>query len=126
MKICIKENNFNPTLLEQQWATEQIAHDMGYTIVEIPDECYDCAFGDFNNDFTFNTERYTVRKAKEKLKEEILPRIAELKGLLQETDYKAIKFAEGEISAEEYEETKLQRKAWRDEINQLEEQLRGA
>ena len=47
-------------------------------------------------------------------------RIIELKRLLQSTDYKAIKYAEGELSAEEYAETKAQRKAWREEIRALE------
>lgn len=47
-------------------------------------------------------------------------RIIELKRQLRLTDYKAIKFAEGELSAEEYAETKAQRKAWREEIGALE------
>ena len=46
-------------------------------------------------------------------------RIEELKSLLAKTDYQAIKFAEGEISAEEYEPMRLQRKAWREEIRNL-------
>lgn len=46
--------------------------------------------------------------------------IAELKAELAGTDYKAIKYAEGWITAEEYEETKSQRQAWRDRINELE------
>ena len=50
-------------------------------------------------------------------------KINELKGKLRATDYKAIKFAEGEISAEEYETTKLLRKGWRSEINLLELQI---
>ena len=53
-------------------------------------------------------------------------RIIELKQKLQETDYKAIKYAEGELSVEEYAETKAQRKAWREEINKLEEELKDA
>ena len=53
-------------------------------------------------------------------------RIAELKQKLQETDYKAIKYAEGELSVEEYAETKAQRRAWREEINKLEEELKDA
>ena len=53
-------------------------------------------------------------------------RIAELKQKLQETDYKAIKYAEGELSSEEYAETKAQRRAWREEINKLEEELKDA
>ena len=47
-------------------------------------------------------------------------RISELKRLLAETDYQAIKYAEGHISEQEYAPIKAQRQAWRDEINQLE------
>lgn len=50
--------------------------------------------------------------------------IAILKQQLADTDYKAIKYAEGLISAEDYTETKAQRQGWRDEINELEEQMR--
>ena len=52
--------------------------------------------------------------------------IMELKIKLKETDYKAIKYAEGELSAEEYAETKAQRRAWREEINKLEEEIKDA
>ena len=51
---------------------------------------------------------------------EIDAEITELKGYLTRTDYKAIKFSEGWITEEEYEETKAQRQAWRDRINELE------
>lgn len=47
-------------------------------------------------------------------------RILELKQNLLNTDYKAIKFAEGLISEEEFAEAKAQRQAWRGEINRLE------
>lgn len=43
---------------------------------------------------------------------------------LKETDYLAIKHSEGELTDSEYLSTKLQRKRWRDEINELEEQLK--
>ena len=46
--------------------------------------------------------------------------IAILKQQLADTDYKAIKFAEGMINAEDYAETKAQRQAWREQINALE------
>lgn len=46
--------------------------------------------------------------------------IAGLKQNLADTDYKAIKYAEGLISDEDYAETKALRQAWRDEINRLE------
>lgn len=50
-------------------------------------------------------------------------RIKELMLLLKKTDYKAIKYAEGELSAEEYAETLAQRREWRAEINELEAKL---
>lgn len=53
-------------------------------------------------------------------KEKDFIRINECKKLLSESDYKAIKFAEGALTLEEYAPIKAQRQAWRDEINQLE------
>lgn len=47
-------------------------------------------------------------------------RIAELKALLQATDYQAIKYAEGEMPYEEYAPVRELRKGWRKEINDLE------
>lgn len=52
-------------------------------------------------------------------------RIAELKRKLSETDYQAIKYAEGFISETDYEPIKTQRQAWRDEINQIEAEING-
>lgn len=46
--------------------------------------------------------------------------ISHLKILLDDTDYQAIKFAEGVMSAEEFEPTRKQRQAWRERINELE------
>ena len=43
-----------------------------------------------------------------------------LKEQLRESDYKAIKFAEGWITAEDYAEIKAQRQEWRERINELE------
>lgn len=52
-------------------------------------------------------------------------RIGDLKNNLRNTDYKAIKYAEGELSEEEYAETLAQRRAWRAEINALEEEIKA-
>lgn len=52
-----------------------------------------------------------------------LRRRAELKNQLGKTDYKAIKYAEGEMSAAEYEPIREQRRAWRAEINALEAEI---
>ena len=59
---------------------------------------------------------YDEQKAAEK-------QIASLKTKLNATDYQAIKYAEGQLSEEEYTAMKVQRQAWRDEINTLEAQL---
>lgn len=50
-------------------------------------------------------------------------RIIELKELLNNSDYKAIKYAEGELSNEEYAPIREERKLWRAEINQLQQEL---
>ena len=55
--------------------------------------------------------------------EEITREITMLKSLLTDTDYKALKHSEGEISGEDYAETKLQRRAWRERINELEAEI---
>lgn len=46
--------------------------------------------------------------------------INELKEKLRETDYQAIKYAEGLISKTNYLAIKNQRQEWRDKINELE------
>ena len=43
-----------------------------------------------------------------------------LKEQLRESDYKAIKYAEGWITAEDYAPIKAQRQEWRERINELE------
>lgn len=50
-------------------------------------------------------------------------KIIELKARLKATDYKAIKYAEGEITAQDYAETLGKRRAWRAEINALETKI---
>ena len=50
-------------------------------------------------------------------------KIAELKYKLMQTDYQAIKYAEGQLTEEEYAPIKAQRQAWRDEINLLESKI---
>lgn len=47
-------------------------------------------------------------------------RIDELKGFLAAADYWGQKYIDGEYTAEEWEEKKAQRKAWREEIRSLE------
>mgnify|MGYP003307354260 CR=1 FL=1 len=55
---------------------------------------------------------------------EIQAQIDELKFKLSQTDYQAIKYAEGELMEYEYEPIKKQRKQWRAQINALQQQLK--
>lgn len=52
--------------------------------------------------------------------------IVGLKQILTSTDYKALKFTEGQISEKDYAETKKQRQQLRDKINELEAELETA
>lgn len=49
--------------------------------------------------------------------------IAHLRGHLHNTDYKAIKFAEGELTEEEYAPIREQRRLWRTEVRTLEAEI---
>ena len=49
-------------------------------------------------------------------------RMRTIKHLLSLSDYKAIKYAEGEISEEEFAPIREQRRAYREEYNRLEEE----
>lgn len=52
-----------------------------------------------------------------------MERVAEIERLKEQlaaTDYKAIKHAEGWLTADEYAPTKAQRQQWRERINELE------
>lgn len=46
--------------------------------------------------------------------------ITKCKLMLQNLDYKVLKYLEGELSEKEFEEVKKERKALRDKINELE------
>jgi hypothetical protein len=49
--------------------------------------------------------------------------ITQLKVNLAETDYVAIKIAEGAATADDYADVLVQRQAWRDRINALEKEF---
>lgn len=59
----------------------------------------------------------------EEIREQKLAEIESLKAQLASTDYKAIKFAEGWLTADEYEPIKSQRQSLRDRINELEKEV---
>ena len=68
----------------------------------------------------FQIKQIPQKTEDEKLIEKYQSEIVELKKYLSDTDYKAIKFAEGEISEEAYREDKSQRHDARVRINELE------
>lgn len=56
---------------------------------------------------------------------EIRNKIVEFKTLLSQSDYKALKHADGALTDAEYEETRLKRAEFREKINELEAELEG-
>lgn len=64
-----------------------------------------------------------ARIIEQQRKDEINNAIFELKMKLADTDYQAIKFAEGAMTAAEYAPYKADRAKWRAEINELEKKL---
>ena len=66
-------------------------------------------------------ERVTHEPTEEEVAEQLrLAEIDGLKALLMESDYKALKFAEGWLTEEEYAPIKAERQRWRERINELE------
>ena len=68
----------------------------------------------------FQIKQIPQKTEDEKLIEQYQSEIVELKKYLFDTDYKAIKFAEGELSESDYREVKSQRHDARARINELE------
>ena len=68
----------------------------------------------------FQIKQIPQKTEDEKLIEQYQSEIIELKKYLSDTDYKAIKFAEGEITESDYQEVKSQRHDARVRINELE------
>lgn len=79
-------------------------------------------------DFDLQSVRDYVLRGGALIREPYVPapsvseRIAALKRKLSETDYAVIKIAEGAATAADYADLIAQRKAWRAEINKLEDQ----
>lgn len=62
MKVCLKENEFNPSFISLYG--EEKAKEQGYIIVDVG-ERYDTAREDFDG-FIFNIDKYNARKEKAK------------------------------------------------------------
>lgn len=102
----------------------------GWTIpencIEISNEDYAKLVNDelvWENDALVPNPNYANILAEKQIIEQTqnkLNQIADLKSQLAATDYQAIKFAEGWISAEDYAPIKASRQALREQINALE------
>lgn len=64
-----------------------------------------------------------AKKKVERTEEEIRGEINAYKQLLTNTDYVSHKHADGELTDEQYEETRAQREAWRQAIRDLQAEL---
>lgn len=74
-----------------------------------------------DKDFNYYLKDQCPMKSDEDLqKEQYQEEIVTLKKQLSNTDYKAIKYAEGMLTEEEYAEVKELRQGWRDRVNELE------
>ena len=77
------------------------------------------------NGWTYRKEVCPMKSDQDKQVELWNREIFELKEELNATDYKALKYAEGVLTDEEYQQTGIQRQAWRRRINELERLIAG-
>lgn len=72
------------------------------------------------NGWTYQKDKCPMKTPEDIQREEYAAEILTLKQSLADTDYKAIKYAEGVMTDEDYQATGIQRQAWRRRINELE------
>ena len=72
------------------------------------------------NGWTYRKDLCPMKTEQDLLKDQYRLEIQQLKKQLSDTDYKAIKYAEGQISEEEYASVRTERQGYRDRINELE------
>ena len=75
------------------------------------------------NGWTYRKDVCPMKTEQDLLKDQYRLEITQLKKQLSDTDYKAIKYAEGQISESEYASVRAERQGYRDRINYLESQL---
>ena len=74
------------------------------------------------NGWTYRKDVCPMKTEQDHLRDQYRLEITQLKKQLSDTDYKAIKYAEGILTEEEYAPDKLQRAYWRERINLLEQE----
>lgn len=94
----------------------ELAYKFGWFDNSIPEE--DLKVSDING-WTYRKSECPMKTEQDLLKDQYRIEITQLKKQLSDTDYKAIKYAEGQISEEEYSKIKSERQGYRDRINEL-------
>lgn len=129
MKVAVRKEPegyiyIDKTFLER--FTEEQLEEYNYTLVEIDDKYSDCEGYDFNDDLTFNIEKYKARIQSKDDEEKLYI----LQTNLEKTDYIANKLIEAETE-EERQQLRLQyatqlanRKQWRKEVSDLQDKLK--
>ena len=102
----------------------EIAYKMGWDIEHNYILIADTEQSDVNG-WTYPKELCPHKSERDKQIELWNREIFELKEELSQTDYKAIKYAEGVLTDEDYQPTGIQRQAWRKRINELERLIAG-
>jgi len=95
----------------------EMAYKLGWLENYIPKA--DVQISDVNG-YPYRKEVCPMKTPEDIQREEYIEEIRTLKRSLAETDYKAIKYAEGVMADEDYQATGIQRQAWRRRINELE------
>ena len=98
-------------------SSPEIAYLRGYFDNSIPEE--DLEVSDVNGR-TYLKSKCPHKTEQDLLKDQYRLEITQLKKQLSDTDYKAIKYAEGQISESEYSAIRELRQGYRDRINELE------
>ena len=102
----------------------EMAYKMGWDIEHNYIPIADTEKSDVNG-WTYPKELCPYKSERDKQIELWNREIFELKEELSQTDYKAIKYAEGVLTDEDYQPTGIQRQAWRKRINGLERLIAG-
>ena len=99
----------------------KLAYELGLDIEHNYIAIADVQQSDINGDY-YVKELCPMKTKEDLLKDQYRLEITQLKKQLSDTDYKAIKYAEGILTEEEYAPDKLQRAYWRERINLLEQE----
>ena len=96
----------------------ELAYKFGWFENSIPEE--DLEVSDING-WTYLKDKCPHKTQEMIDRDNAIQEITQLKKQLSNTDYKAIKYAEGQLTEEEYAPTRSQRASWRARINKLQE-----